>query len=410
MQEEVILTKTKGHPRSQAVALNIQDEAQRMNWIQKSDIVISMMPPALHILIAKDCIQCRKSLLTASYVDEAIRAMHAQAQEAGILFLCEMGLDPGIDHMSAMQVIDHLKKQQAVITSFKSHCGGLIAPESDNNPWHYKISWNPRNVVLAGKNGALYLNNHQQIQEPYETLFDASRSVQVDGIEYAYYPNRNSLPYIDVYQLGQAHTFFRTTLRHPDFMRGWQKIVQMKLTDEHTRYDTTGLTPSAFFKQHLQQPGHLNPETADILKHFHTLDNGVFAQQMQFLGWEDDTTLINIGQASAADVLQWLLEKRWVLEPADKDRIVMLHEIEYRLEETLHLIQCSLVVDGDNASSTAMAKTVGLPLGIAAVMMLEGRMSLTGVHVPVLPEIYTPVLEALTHQGIRFHETHSVLV
>jgi saccharopine dehydrogenase-like NADP-dependent oxidoreductase len=409
VREDLILLKTKGHPNSQAISMNIQDDVLRASWIQKSDIVISMMPPALHILIARDCIEYKKSLLTASYVDDAIRAMHKDAEAAGILFLCEMGLDPGIDHMSAMQVIDHLKDQQATITSFKSHCGGLIAPESDNNPWHYKISWNPRNVVLAGKSGALYLNHNQQVQEPYESLFDASRMVQVEGVDYAYYPNRNSIPYINLYKLHHANTFFRTTLRHPDFMRGWQKVIQMKLTDEHTRYQTNGLTPAAFFKQHLQQPDVQNAETTVILNQFNTLDNGVFAQQMRFLGWNDDTTSINLGEASAADVMQWLLENKLALQPQDKDRIVMLHEIEYLLNDAHHLIQCSLVVDGDDASATAMAKTVGLPLGIAAVCILNGSLKLTGVHVPVLPEIYNPVLKALETHGIRFHETHTVL-
>lgn len=409
VREDLILLKTKGHPLSQAVAMDIQDGPLRAAWIQKSDIVISMMPPALHILIARHCIQYKKSLLTASYVDDSIRAMQQDVQDAGILFLCEMGLDPGIDHMSAMQVIDRLKNQQAIITSFKSHCGGLIAPESDNNPWHYKISWNPRNVVLAGKSGALYLNKHQVIQEPYEQLFNAQRIVQAEGIEYAYYPNRNSIPYIDLYKLQDTETFFRTTLRHPDFMRGWQKIVQLKLTDEHIRYETDRLTPAAFFKQHLQQPDLQHADTKDILEQFHSSDHGVFARQMQFLGWDDDTTPIQIGKASAADVMQWLLEKRLVLQPHDKDRIVMLHEIEYSLNNVQHLIQCSLVVDGDDASSTAMAKTVGLPLGIATVLILNDSLPFTGVHVPVLPEMYNPVLKSLESHGIRFNETHVVL-
>jgi saccharopine dehydrogenase-like NADP-dependent oxidoreductase len=203
--QELILEKTNAHPRSNAIVSDINDAQKRGALISAADIVISMMPPALHILIARDCIQYSKSLLTASYIDDQLKSMDAAIKEKGLIFLCEMGLDPGIDHMSAMELIHSIIEKGGEITSFKSHCGGLVAPESDDNPWHYKISWNPRNVVLAGKAGAIYLEEGANIEKKYEDLFKNAETVSFsdnkNAYKFGYYPNRNSLPYIDLYQL-----------------------------------------------------------------------------------------------------------------------------------------------------------------------------------------------------------------
>lgn len=409
VNEQLILQKTQYHERSVAKVLDIQDAAERRNLILQSDIVISMMPASLHVLIAKDCIDCKKSLITASYVDDQIRSLHQSASDAGILLLNEMGLDPGIDHMSAMEILDKLKFKNAIITSFKSHCGGLVAPESDNNPWHYKISWNPRNVVNAGKSGAIYLENKQEIKEDYETLFNADRSINVEGINYAYYPNRNSFSYIPLYELSNVESFVRTTLRMPSFMKGWKHIIDLKLTDETPRYNTNDLSMAEFYQQHIHHPEVANHTVYKLLEQFENIDEGYFAKQMRCLGWDDQQTKINKGECSAADVLQFALENYLVLEPSDKDRVVMLHEIEYILDDKKYLIESSLVVDGEDALHTAMAKTVGMPLGIAALLILNGTIKLKGVHVPVIQEIYDPVLKMLAQHGILFKETKKSL-
>ncbi len=393
---ELIEQKTKNRPRSKNTLLDINDNASRKMLIQEADIVISMMPPALHILIAHDCIEFGKSLLTASYADDTIKSLNEKAKEKGLIFLCEMGLDPGIDHMSAMKLLDEIKSKGGKITSFKSHCGGLVAPESDDNPWHYKISWNPRNVVLAGKAGAIYKENGQIIEETYKDLFSKDRSVTLSNENneiFSFYPNRNSLPYIDLYQLDEADTFVRTTLRHRDFMNGWNRFVQFNLTDESVNYDSVGKSLKDFFHQFFNVE-----ENAENT-------HPIFLNQLEFLGFNDDKTMIDKGFCSPADVLQLALEKKLVLAKEDKDMIVMLHEIEYSLNGKTQSVNSSLVVKGEDQIHTAMAKTVGLPLGIAAKLILNNTIKTTGVQIPVTKEIYEPVLSELIKYGIEFKET-----
>jgi saccharopine dehydrogenase-like NADP-dependent oxidoreductase len=209
-----------GHSqRATAVSFDINDGDERGKHIRHADLVISMLPPALHFLVAKDCLKHNRNLLTASYVDDEIRKMQSEIRHKNLLFLCEMGLDPGIDHMSAMRIIDGIHAKGGHIASFRSHCGGLVAPESDDNPWHYKISWNSRNIIMAGKAGAHYRENGEEKNIPYEELFTADRLVEIPGIGWlSWYPNRDSLSYHSLYGLEDTKTFVRTTLRHPDFM------------------------------------------------------------------------------------------------------------------------------------------------------------------------------------------------
>ena len=398
----LIEKKTKNRPHSVPFAFDISDETLRKSLISSADIVISMMPPALHILIAGDCLTFGKNLLTASYADNAILALQPQLEEKGLLFLCEMGLDPGIDHMSAMKIIDEIHEKGGLVTSFKSHCGGLVAPVSDDNPWHYKISWNPRNVVLAGKAGATYKKDGLELTEKYETLFNPlhviHQSLEAAG-PLSYYPNRNSIPYIDLYQLSQASTFLRTTLRHPEFMQGWQSIVALDLTNETPTYQTDDLSLCDFFALHFKEK---NIDWAAFKKGLENAD--LFQHQMEFLGLHDNQTLINKGYCSAADVLLFALETKLVLNETDLDMVVMLHEIEYQLDNKKHIVNSLLVVKGENQLHTAMASTVGLPLGIAAKMILNGEIQLKGVHIPIRKEIYQPVLNELEKWGIAFEE------
>lgn len=451
-----------------AVAFDTTNSEERKKYIQEADIIISLLPPALHSLVAKDCLEYRKNLLTASYVDDSIRALEAEIEKAGLLFLCEMGLDPGIDHMSAKKIIDEIHQDGGRVTSFYSHCGGLVAPQSDDNPWRYKISWNPRNVVLAGKAGATFKKEGKVTTLTYPELFGEKRFVDIPGLEaLCWYPNRDSLSYIPLYNLKEAPTFIRTTLRHPDFMYGWRNIVELKLTDEEERYDTDGKTLMDFFKEHMERSGFGNwlqnkmqeqfqwskkvledlvnlveleekakSSSGKNLEEFMVVNEKgslesmdldevktnaaasvayklheakLTLKQLFFLGMDDDKTFINKGTCTAADVLQFALEKKLPLMPGDRDMVVMVHEIEYEKDGQSFKRTSSFVLEGEDDYRTAMARTVGLPLGIAARLILNGQIKAKGLHIPVIPEIYEPVLSELAIQGIQFREEESLV-
>ncbi len=386
---DLILTKTNHSPFAEAVQLDVINDEQRSKLIQRAHVVISMMPPALHFLVAKDCVEYRKHLLTASYLDDKIRSLQDEINDRKLFFLCEMGLDPGIDHMSAMKIIDEIKATGGKITSFKSHCGGLVAPESDDNPWHYKISWNPRNIVMAGQSGAVYKENNEIKNVSYQQLFDVSNGIVYAGLDsLAFYPNRDSLSYISTYKLPDTATFIRTTLRHIDFFKGWNAVVHAGLTNETDTVNTKGLT----FKK-----------WSEPVNHFVTAENEAM---LRFLGLFEETP-VPASAKSSADILQHLVETRLGMHSGDKDMIVMLHEFVYNLDGEPHSIQSCLVAKGEDSLRTAMAKTVGLPLGIAAKFILDGTLQLKGLHIPTSREIYEPVLKELESAGIRFAETRN---
>lgn len=464
---ELAQSKTAHSQKATAVSFDITDEDERGKHIRQADIVISLLPPFLHIEVARDCVKYHKNLLTASYVDDNIKKLQADITNNKLLFLCEMGLDPGIDHMSAMKIIDEIHQHKGSITSFQSHCGGLVAPESDDNPWHYKISWNPRNIVMAGKAGAHYREDGKEKKISYEELFSGNHMVEIPEIGYlGWYPNRDSLSYTSLYGLENTKTFIRTTLRHADFMYGWKNIIDLKLTDESPQYDTDGKTLYQVFKEHMDKNGFgewleekLNErfaETKSMMENlmklveaeneakgegenlpeaFITADEkgnleeiavdevknkaaafvaqkmheaSLTLKQLFFLGLDDQDTVVDKGMCSPADILQFAVEKKLSLRPYDKDMIVMLHEIEYEIEGKQAEIKSSLVVKGENNLRTAMAKTVGLPLGIAARLILNGTIKLTGLHIPTTREIYEPVLAELEKNGVQFHETVTI--
>ena len=383
---EQILLKTSNSKYAEAVQLDVTNEEQRSKLIQKAHVVISMMPPALHFLVAKDCVEYRKHLLTASYLDDKMKSLQDEISNRKLIFICEMGLDPGIDHMSAMKIIDGIKAMGGKIKSFKSHCGGLVAPESDDNPWHYKISWNPRNIVMAGQSGAVYKENNEIKKIAYHDLFNCSNEIVFDGLKgLAFYPNRDSLSYIPTYKLPDTATFIRTTLRHVDFFKGWNAVVHAGLTNETESIDGNGLTYAKWSSPIL-------PFVRD--------DNKLM---LEYLGLFDET-LVPASAKTSADILQFLVETKLKMDPADKDMIVMLHEFEYELEGKNHQLKSCLVVKGEDNLRTAMAKTVGLPLGIAAKLILNETIKLKGLHIPTAKEIYFPVLDELEKAGIVFTE------
>ena len=283
-----------------------------------------------------------------------------------------------------MQLIDSIKANDGTITSFKSHCGGLVAPESDDNPWHYKISWNPRNVVMAGKAGAEYKLNNTIRHRDYKQLFAGNEEVNIDGLgKLAVYPNRDSLSYLPVYELGNVKSFIRTTLRYPSFCEGWNAIVQADLANDTIALNTNGLS---FVSWSAAVAPFVNDSNKELL---------------QFLGLFDEA-LVPTSAKKSADILQYLLETKLMMQPSDKDMIVMLHEIEYELSGKTTQIESSLIVKGEDYLRTAMAKTVGLPLGIAAKLILNGTIQLSGIHIPTIKEIYLPVLRELEKAGICF--------
>ncbi len=404
--EQVAKEKVGHHDLVEARGISLEHESERKALVSAAEVVISLMPPHLHRLLALDCLELGKHLLTASYLDSEIRNLSEAVQAKDILFLYEMGLDPGIDHMSAMQLIHHIQSAGGVIHGFHSHCGGLVAPESDNNPWHYKISWNPRNILLAGKAGAIFKSDNSIIQTDYEKLFDANQLVAVPGMgDYGWYANRDSLSYIPTYHLETVQDFMRTTLRHPNFIKGWKCITAWKLTDEEKRIQSDGLSYAEFFQTYINQHGTArwkaiveNPEQAMLSD-----DEDIVWKQLLFLGIQDNK-LINKGETTAADILQSILENKLALSPEDKDMIIMLHEIKYRKDDKEHEIKSSLVVKGSDSIHTAMAKTVGLPLGIAASLLLEGKIKERGVHIPAVEGIYNPVLKELENHDISFQE------
>lgn len=382
-------SKIGNHNSVKGKVIDIFNEEEKNKIVQQADIVISLMPPHLHMLIAKACLQFNKNLLTASYIDEATKTLSKQVEEKGLLFLYEMGLDPGIDHMSAMQIIDEIKSKGGQITSFKSHCGGLVTPESINNPWCYKLTWNPRNIVLAGCSGAIFIEGNVEKIMKYQDLFKAENILQLpNGEIYGYYANRDSLSYRPIYGLENCSTFIRTTLRFPEFIKGWKKIVELKLTDEEKVYQTDNLTFANFFQQHLKR---FNLTTQ-------------VDEQLEYFGWYDGETMINKGLCAAVDVLQFIMESKLALQENDKDMIIMLHEFEYELQSKKHQLKSVLKVVGENNSRTAMAKTVGLPLGTAAELILDGVITSKGLQIPTSRNIYEPVLEKLQEHNIVFEE------
>ncbi|HEY2649432.1 MAG TPA: saccharopine dehydrogenase C-terminal domain-containing protein [Puia sp.] len=383
---EALKRKLISSPFVQAVQIHVENSEERNALIKIADLVISLLPPSLHILIARDCVFNQKNLLTASYVDDEIGKLSAAVTERKLLFLCEMGLDPGIDHMSAMQIIHRIQKAGGIIDSFLSHTGGLVAPESDDNPWHYKISWNPANVVRAGSSGATYKEDDKIVKIDYHMLFENTGIAEIKPVgKFAWYPNRDSLTYIPVYGLESARNFIRTTLRHPDYCYGWKNLVKSGLTD-----DTQPIPSSIRTISEWSRP----------LLTFVDDSNSYLYEQLGLFEKEP----LPAGAHTSAKILQTLLEKNWKMKESDKDMILMLHEFEYRLNKTKYWLRSSLIVKGENALRTAMAKTVGLPLGIAAKLLLENRMPVSGLHIPIIPEIYEPVLEELALEGIRFQE------
>ena len=401
------LQKIDKYSNLSACEFDILHSEQRNTEIAVADLVISLLPVRFHVQVAKACLKFKKHLLTASYISEEMKALDQQAKQNGVLLLNECGLDPGIDHMTAMAALDKIRKENGgKVDSFISYTGGLISPESDNNPWHYKFTWNPRNVVLAGKETAQFIRNGRYKYIPYHRLFTRLESVHIAGYgDFEGYPNRDSLKYRKLYGLQNVGTMIRSTLRRPGFCEAWNVLVQLGLTDDsYTLEGLNKFTHRDFVNTFLYF--HPTKSVEDKLCEYLKLDQ--YGEVMQKLTWLGifEKTAIEVEKASPARVLQELLEQKWKLQPKDRDMIVMQHQVGYSIDNQYKKFKSSLVVLGDDTQHTAMSKTVGWPLAIAAKLILTGGVNDTGVKVPVTPNYYQPIIKELDTLGVKFIENY----
>ncbi len=386
------------------IQFDINDRSRSEETIQKADVVISLLPASLHPLVAKHCVALKKHFLNASYVSDEINALHHEAEANNLLFLNECGLDPGIDHMSAMQVIDKIKSNGGILTSFESFTGGLIAPETDpENPWRYKFTWNPRNVVLAGQGTAKFLMEGQYKYIPYQQLFKRVTPIDVSGTRYEGYPNRDSLKYLTTYGLHEIKTMIRGTLRNAGYCSAWNVFVQLGCCDD--TYKMEGV-------QHMTHRDYLNSfldhkiDLAVEEKLCATLSLDPDGGEMQRLNWSGlfSNEKIGLSEGTPAQLLEHILNKKWKLTKGDKDFIVMWHRFGYLQDGIKKVITANFTAAGENEIQTGMSKTVGLPLAIAAKLLLQGKIKERGVVLPIKKELYDPILDELRTLGINVIE------
>ncbi len=401
---DTAMTKVAGHPRGKAIVFDIFNEQLKNTSVREADLVISMLPARFHPMVAEACLEHGKSMLTASYVSPEIRRLDYLARQKGILFFNELGVDPGIDHMSAMRVIDAIRQRGGKLTGFRSYTGGLIAPESDNNPWNYKFTWNPRNVVLAGQGTSMYIRDGQYKYIPYHQLFRQTEKATVLHLgEFDVYANRDSLQYREVYNLPDIKTLIRGTMRRPGYCAAWDAFVQLGMTDDsYTIVDSESMTWLEFTDAFV--PGTNGRSVQERLAAYLGIpSDGEIMAKLTWLGLFDNTKT-GLKQATPAQILQRKLEEKWKLEPADKDMIVMQHVFDYEYKDKTYRHKSSLIVIGKDQRETAMAITVGTPLAIAARLVLNGTIRATGVQVPTQAEFYNPILKELEEYGVEFVE------
>lgn len=392
----------------EAIQFDINDNAGSALSISKADVVISLLPPHFHIRVAVMCLEFRKHLLNASYVSGEMALLHEEAKANDLFFLNECGLDPGIDHMSAMQVIDRVHDSGGKFISFESFTGGLIAPETDpDNPWRYKFTWNPRNVVMAGQSTAKFLQDGRYRYIPYQQLFQRVTPVDVEGVSYEGYANRDSLKYRSTYGLNGIQTMLRGTLRNKGFSSAWNILVQLGCCDDSYQMENVSAMTHRSFLNSFLESGVNSSTEENIVKKFGLLRHGEEMKRLEWSGLFTDEP-VGLDSGSPAGILEHILKKKWTLGRDDKDFIVMWHRFVYEQNGEQLEIQSSMTATGHNQIDTAMARTVGLPLAIAACLLMQGKIKSRGVVIPTLPEIYNPVLATLRSLGIRLDEREPV--
>ena len=403
--EELAKSKINNHKFGEAHFIDANDPNERLKFIKESQLVISMLPAHMHLGIVKDAINEKVHVITPSYVTEEIRSLNADAQNNDVLILNEMGLDPGIDHMSAKKIIDEIEDNGGKLTGFESFTGGLVAPESDDNQWNYKFTWNPRNVVLAGQGGAAkFIQEGKYKYIPYKKLFRRTEIIEIEGYgKFEGYANRDSLRYRSVYGLNEIPTMYRGTLRKIGFCRAWNVFVQLGLTDDsYVIEGSENMTNRDFINSFLAYNPHDSVELK--LRHYLGIEQDDYIwEKLVWLGLFEDKK-IGLKNATPAQILQKILQDKWSLTEEDKDMIVMWHKFNFIHKGVDKEIRSHMVYIGKDSQFTAMSDTVGLPLGIAAKLLLNEKIKGRGVKLPIEKEIYQPVLDELEELGITFEE------
>lgn len=397
--------KIGDHPKGRAIWLDASKPNDRRDVIGRHDVVVSLLPPQMHLEVAQDCISLGKHMVTASYVSKQVFRLGDEARQRALVFMNELGLDPGIDHMSAMQRIHQIRAEGGRITAFYSYTGGLVAPESDDNPWHYKFSWNPRNVVLAGQGTAQFLEEGKLKYIPYRRLFRQYRLVDIPDMgQWEVYANRDSLLYREAYGLRDIRTLFRGTIRHRGFCDAWNALVRIGLTDAtFPIVDSDQLTYHDLMEAFLGISQHTGSVKDRIAKLIEADPEGEVMQKLEWLGLFSKRR-IKVNNATPALILENLLLEKWALQPNDRDMVIMQHVFEYEQGRRKRKLTSTLVMKGQNSADTAMSRLVGLPLGIFVKLLLLGKISTTGVSIPTMPEVYEPVMHELEEYGVKFVE------
>lgn len=405
LSESLVNQSIQNAPLVEGMVFDLHNPSQREIEIAHADLVISMVPARFHYIVAKACLAHGTHLLTASYVSPEIKEMDAEARRKNVLMLMECGLDPGIDHMSAMHVMNHISERSGRLISFETFTGGLLATDPEReNPWDYKFTWNPRNVVLAGQGQIKFIHEGKYKYIPYHRLFRRTEIIHIPGHGYFEgYANRDSLKYLNVYGLAGIHTLYRGTLRRVGFSKAWDIFVQLGATDDSYEMDYVDkMTHRDFLNSFLS----FNPHDSVELRLAHYLQLDLESEEMYKLRWLGMFTDERVGltKGTPAQILEHILKKRWTMTQEDRDMIVMWHKFDFEVRGQNRQIQSYTVSVGEDSIHTAMANTVGLPLGIAARLILTDRITIRGVNIPILPEIYEPILSELATYGIKFEE------
>jgi saccharopine dehydrogenase-like NADP-dependent oxidoreductase len=406
-------SRLRGSKRGKAVEFDVNDEEMRTSLIKKADIVINFLSPKFQYLIALDCLNHKKHVITASYESFRIHDLHKDAVKKGIIILNEMGLDPGIDHMSAMSIIKKIKKRKGEIKSFISYGGALPAPDVKSNPMDYCITWNPRNVAMAGESGAQYMENGYNKIVSHGQIFKRTWQVDVDGIgRLEAYPNRDSLVYQKTFNLKSVHTMIRGTLRYPGWSETWLQFIKLGITNETMHIpQLSEKTYAEFVEMFVPLNGNGGNIEARVANYLGISPTGKIMDNLRWFGFFDNKK-IGSGANTPAEVLEKLLIEKMPMPAGKRDMVTLVHEIKavYPDENNkMEKVTSCLIDYGVPDGYTAIAKTVGAPAAIAAKLILNGGITLTGCHIPTNPKIYTKVLKELESIGIKFTEKVEVI-
>lgn len=410
MNAEAIADKTDKHPEVQGETCDLSEISEVEQVVKHADIVVSMLPAFMHVPVAELCVHYRKHMVTASYASPEMKAMDKLAKDHDVALINEVGVDPGIDHMSTMSLLNTLRAKGAVIKGYESFTGGILAPESEDNPWHYKFTWNPRNVVLAGSGGAVkFIHGGKHKHIPYHQVFRRTEFLEIPGYgRFEGYANRDSLKYIDTYGLTDIETMYRGTLRRPGFCRAWDVFVKLGATDDSYQMEgVASMTHRDFLNSFLAY----HPTDSIELKLMHYLgipQDSDLLDKLEWLGLFNDE-IVGIETGSPAQVLQHILDKRWHMTDDDVDMLVMLHLIDYELNGEMRRVQSSMVAKGKSRHETAMAFTVGVPVGIATALLAQGQIQGRGIQLPITEEFYVPIMKEMARLGLRFHEDDQLM-